>query len=78
MRPVCVNCSVEMRCHKNGQPVVSGNGLYHGDVYECPDCKFRVVSGFSSLPIREGWEPDFREVVEAERMAAGSVLTLVE
>jgi len=49
-RPVCAECSVEMRCSKNGRVVKSQGhgdyGYFHGDEYTCPGCKHRVVVGF--------------------------------
>ena len=64
--PVCVRCNKEMTCHKNGQAVVNGSGLWHGDTFKCPDCNRLVVVNFGREPIREGYEPDFTTVLRNE------------
>lgn len=68
MSPICIKCSVMMRCHKNGQAVViNGCRLYHGDTYKCPECGIEVVAGFGPQPIREDWMPDWGTVVANEK-----------
>ena len=52
--PICVECKVIMRCYKNSQlvrdPEVSGfpNTYWSGDVWKCPGCSCKVVTGFGA------------------------------
>jgi hypothetical protein len=49
MEPVCVKCSVEMRCKKNGVTAAGStvpNYQRSGDKYYCPECGFEIVTGF--------------------------------
>ena len=48
--PICVPCAVEMRCAKNGLIVADPepSTYWSGDMYECPGCGARVVTGFGS------------------------------
>jgi hypothetical protein len=70
--PICVACGLTMRCHKNGQPVLitadrakqKPYQFYMTDVYQCPGCKTKVVTGFSK-PI-ESYDENFqREIAHA-------------
>lgn len=47
MRPVCVDCNVEMHCKRNGA-IVRANfqHYYSGDMYRCPVCNKRIIAGF--------------------------------
>lgn len=51
MRPVCVECSVEMRCVKNEHTVETldhvGESLTiaSGDRYQCESCEVQVIVG---------------------------------
>ncbi len=50
--PICAECKVLMRCCKNSQfvrdPVVDGwpATLWSGDVWKCPGCSCKVITGF--------------------------------
>ena len=51
MNPVCVTCSVEMRCEKNEHGVELDCGFgskrfFSGDRYGCRKCGQQVVVGF--------------------------------
>jgi hypothetical protein len=52
--PICVKCKVIMKCHKNAQfvqdPTVGGfpSTVWSGDVWKCPGCSCKVVTGFGS------------------------------
>jgi hypothetical protein len=47
MHPVCWKCQVEMRCKRNDTRVeLDGLMPRLGDLYECPDCKCQIVTGF--------------------------------
>ena len=50
MNPVCVKCSVEMKCTKTGFLVAGTevpNWLSNGDKYTCPNCNNAVVVNFT-------------------------------
>ena len=53
MRPICVPCGVMMACDRNGYPVkdavVDGfeSTVWFGDLYGCPGCGARIVTGLS-------------------------------
>ena len=48
--PICVACAVEMRCAKNDYVVADPepSTYWRGDMYECPGCGVRIVTGFGS------------------------------
>jgi len=56
MQIMCEKCGESMRVAKNGVKVRYGyyRGYFHADLYECPICGAKVISGFSS----EIYEPD--------------------
>lgn len=72
--PICFECGLSMRCHRNGQPVIvtfdrekeQPYKLFYTDVYKCPGCDVRVVTGFSE-PI-EHHEAGFDSEVERVTM----------
>jgi len=69
--PVCVKCSVNMRCEKNGVEVldIASFGPYKiwaADKYKCPKCGNEVVVGFAREGI-EHFEEGFQELVENAR-----------
>lgn len=76
-RPVCVLCHVEFDCLKNGVGVLkmtveSGKQvpyqLWEADMWECPGCKSRIVSGFGRAAIAEAYHPSFENAVRAEEV----------
>jgi uncharacterized ferredoxin-like protein len=51
MNPVCSQCHVEMRCHKNGVTVAPSYMEHHqrsGDEFACPKCGVKVVMNFGA------------------------------
>ena len=57
-QPICVNCRVSLRCEKTGVDVEAMTGqmpyqIWSGDLFECPSCGIRVISGFGSKPVAE-------------------------
>lgn len=38
--------------------------LWHGDLYECPDCGARTISGVGQAPISEHYMPDFDKLCD--------------
>lgn len=77
MGPVCVSCAVEMRCHRNGQAVLTLGGLWHGDQWRCPECGGEVIVGFGQEPVCVRADPSFRAVLASEAYF-GPVVTLKE
>lgn len=75
MRPVCVGCAVEMRCVKNGAPVIETdeNGVeraaWAGDKYACPTCGQQIICGYGRQPMSErfrpGWDSDLSEYISS-------------
>lgn len=52
MNPVCSQCHVEMRCHKNGVTVAPAAIEHHqrsGDEFMCPECEMKVVLNFGAV-----------------------------
>ena len=75
--PICMVCKVSMRCHKNGQAVVNGSGLWHGDAWKCASCGATVVLGFGRTPLLEPHDPRWKSALAAEE-TYGTVLTVEE
>lgn len=47
--PICVPCAREMRCKKNDYLFSDTEASYvwAGDMFECPQCKAQIVTGFA-------------------------------
>jgi hypothetical protein len=73
--PICMKCKESMRCYKNGQAVVNGSGLWHGDAWKCSSCGAIVVLGFGRHPIAEPHDPNFQLHVQADAQY-GTVITV--
>lgn len=68
-RPVCVECATEMRVLKNGvdyieNMVMDGETVPYKiiqcDMFECPICKHRILSGFAQKAYAEHYEDNFK------------------
>lgn len=59
LRPVCVHCSCEMECRRNGVHIhLSKSDAYlSGDTYTCPTCKNSIVKGFAKKATFYNTEP---------------------
>ena len=65
MNPICFKCKCEMKCMVNGiiiEELSSGEPyrLWGADMFECPTCKTKIISGVANMPIAEisgGAEP---------------------
>jgi len=56
--PVCGKCFIEMKCKKNGLSIrLDGGYIVYGDLYECPHCGCRIVTGFGE-PFKADYEVD--------------------
>lgn len=65
MRPICFPCKLEMTCEKN-EVMVKDKAVgqfpstyWYGDLYECPGCGARIVTGLGRA----------MEAEKAEKMA---------
>lgn len=73
-QPVCAPCGRVMLCSKTGRYVLEQNTegepykVHHGDEFECPACRARVVVGFGRSPVGEHWQEGFAALLE-ERQA---------
>lgn len=75
---VCVNCEKEMKVKTNNFVVEEMAGensirLKCGDLWECPSCGVKIVSGISPLPFAENYQSDYAKKV-AELKAKGLVV----
>jgi hypothetical protein len=62
---VCGECEVELLPSVNGVDVIeyAWTGPYkvwYADEYKCPNCGYRVISGFADKPF-EHYQPEFQE-----------------
>jgi hypothetical protein len=64
MNPICVNCAVTMVCEQN-EFIVSDQQVgsfpatqWSGDLYGCPKCKCKIVTGFSKTGVRSAGPAD--------------------
>ncbi len=69
--PVCFACQVRMVCAKTGIDVelmasAEPYQVWNADLFECPACGFKVVSGFGKTPIAEHFQ---RERYERQVLA---------
>jgi hypothetical protein len=67
-RPPCLNCHVEMRCHRTGaflelMAADTGYQIWCADVFKCEGCGALVAVGFGQKPFVESYEATY----EAER-----------
>ena len=46
---LCAKCGEVLECKKNGVKVRYGyySGYFHADLFECPKCGYKVLTGFS-------------------------------
>ena len=75
MNPVCVTCSVEMRCEKNQHGVeldfgVGGKTFFSGDRYGCKNCGQQVVVSFGQ-PI-DSHQDNYEALTEIARFSANA------
>jgi len=66
--PVCVRCQVEFRQIRSGVAVIDMFSqpprpyqIWMADLFECPVCKARIVSGFGRNPLAQHFEPNFAQ-----------------
>lgn len=69
LSPVCVPCKRVMLISKTGRRVLELDAgepyqVHHGDEFECPACKTRIVAQFGARPIAEHWQTSFAEELE--------------
>ena len=73
-RPVCVSCSKEMYPLKNGvdyiesmviNDVTEPYKIIQCDMFECPICGYRILSGFAQESYTEHFHDDFQRIYNA-------------
>jgi hypothetical protein len=65
---VCVGCKIEFRCLKNDivaeQLADFGSyRLWSADLWICPDCGHKIISGFGKGPIAEHYQSNYDDVL---------------
>lgn len=68
-RPVCSQCEVELRPHKNGVEVVKHAewgpiAVFEADEWQCPNCHYKVIVGFGQGPIFQHFQDGFEAHIE--------------
>tara|TARA_R110002074_G_scaffold10173_2_gene39122 strand:+ start:347 stop:598 length:252 start_codon:yes stop_codon:yes gene_type:complete len=81
MNPVCVTCSVEMRCEKNQHGVELDCGFgskrfFSGDRYGCKNCGQQVVVSFGQ-PI-DSDQDNYEALTEIARFSANAFTVIGE
>ena len=69
--PVCVTCEIEFRMQQSGiaAELMAADMSYQvwsGDLWECPSCHFKIVSGFGHSPIAEHFQAHYALSLETE------------
>lgn len=71
MKPLCVQCQVEMRVSKTGiyvfEMAKSVEGIYRiwqADAHKCDGCSHVVIFNYARQPIAEHFEDDFKQRVK--------------
>jgi hypothetical protein len=64
--PVCVECEVEYRAEKNGivaeeMADFGSYKLWRADLWKCPGCGHRLITGFGQQNFAEHWQPGYKE-----------------
>lgn len=75
---VCVECMIELRCHKNAVLVVEMGtqgslAAYSADVWRCPECGMDTLAGISRNPVVAGTSSEVEEYVKRDLMLKGKV-----
>ena len=63
--PICVRCQHEMRCRRNDYLFADYDGaaIWAGDMYECEDCKARIVVGVAREPVAYKGEVRYQQCI---------------
>jgi hypothetical protein len=69
MKPICMNCQLFFRPHRNGtyftEGMQDGRGgwrpykIWVGDLWKCKGCGHEIIVGVPSNPLREHYEDHF-------------------
>lgn len=77
-RPVCVECSTEMYPLKNGVDYIESMvineetapyKIIQCDMFECPICKRRILSGFAREAYTEHYQDKFKGILERTKQS---------
>lgn len=67
---ICVNCEMELKPKENGVLVAEMfqkdsqiYKLWEADLWSCPKCGHKIVSGFGYNPTHEHFNSDIKEIV---------------
>lgn len=58
-RHICIKCMAEFEPEKNGIYVEVGGGIWEADLWRCPNCSHRIITGFGNRPIAENWQQGY-------------------
>ena len=69
--PICLECNLTMKCHRNGQPIVTTHTpkkdtdykFMMTDVWKCGHCGTKVALGLQNTEI-DRHEDQFKELIE--------------
>jgi len=74
MKPICLNCSLFYRPHRNGtyftESMEDGRGgwkpykVWVGDLWKCKGCGSEIIVGVGMRPLCERHEDDFDQIRE--------------
>ena len=82
-RVSCVACQCELRRHATGIFFVEMTNfgpykLWHADLWKCPGCGYEAVHGFGDRPLREHYEPDFKEFLDGIKASGKKIIFCYE
>ena len=80
-KPVCSQCQIELRPHKNGVEVIDYNDngpyeLWFADEWACPKCGVKIVLGFGDGPAFSHFDPGFLAHIDRVRQVSHQCRTV--
>lgn len=70
--PICVHCCCNYQCERNGILVrLSPDAIISTDMYQCPNCGNRILSGFAHTPAERSFG-SYQGLFEAQDEAMGT------
>jgi hypothetical protein len=73
MRPMHPACRCEFQIRQSGVSVLEISSaigpyrLWKADLWACPRCQTRIISGYGAQPYSEHWQPGFAAEIESAR-----------
>jgi len=78
---VCVKCEKELKPYKSGAYLVemfqSNSEIYkiwQCDIWQCPVCKVKIVSGYGGNPIRQHFDLDCKQYLETIKTDGATIV----